>query len=138
MGDLSNWMKRPTPGLETLGGPRVRLEPLNWDRHGASLFASVGGEANAATWDWMPVGPFVTPSELGDFLGFMRVSERWRTMVIRAQTSGEVLGTASYMRIREGQGSAGTSRSATAGTLPRNAQRSDSALPTKVCSGTTW
>ena len=106
MGDLSNWTKRPTPGLEALDGPRVRLEPLDWDRHGASLFAAVGGEANAAIWDWMPVGPFVTLRELGDFLGLMRTSDHWRTMVICAQTSGEALGTASYMRIREEHGSA--------------------------------
>ena len=54
----------------------------------------------------MPVGPFLAPAELRDFLETTRQTERWRTMVIRSQASGDVLGMATYMRIREAHGSA--------------------------------
>jgi RimJ/RimL family protein N-acetyltransferase len=111
MTDLSSWTSRPTPGLATLSGERVRLEPLDWERHGPGLFAAVGGEANAGIWTWMPVGPFPTPESLGSFLAGAAKTEGWKTLVILDQATGEmlpqeVLGTASYMRIREAHGSA--------------------------------
>lgn len=106
MGDLSGWTTRSAPGLAALEGARVRLEPLDWEQHGGGLFAAVGGEANAGIWEWMPVGPFMAAEELRDFLAAMRRTENWRTMVIRTRGSGEILGMASYMRIREAHGSA--------------------------------
>lgn len=107
MSDLSTWTARPTPGLVAIDGVRVRLEPLEPAAHGAGLYAAVGGEANAALWEWMPVGPFLKGAE--QLLGFLRrehEAQGWRTMVVRARRSGEVLGMATYMRIREAHGSA--------------------------------
>jgi RimJ/RimL family protein N-acetyltransferase len=106
MADLSAWTKRPTPGVSTLHGERVRLEPLSWQRHGFGLFAAIGGEANADMWTWLPMGPFATPSSLEAFLEAMRQREGWKTMTISEQRSAEVLGMATYMRIREAHGSA--------------------------------
>ena len=106
MTDLSTWTKRPTPGASVLQGQRVRLEPLDWDAHGAGVFAAAGGETHAGIWEWMPVGPWPAPEEMRDFLAFTHKTQGWRTMVIRAQGSGEVLGMAAYMRIREADGSA--------------------------------
>ena len=109
--DLSTWTPRPTPGLTVLAGARVRLEPFDPAAHEAGLFSAVGGEANAALWHWMPVAPFPTPAAITDFLLAQHAAERWRTLVIRAVNSGpdsggNVLGMATYMRIREAQGSA--------------------------------
>jgi RimJ/RimL family protein N-acetyltransferase len=106
MTDLSSWTPRPTPGLAVLAGTRVRLEPLDWEKHGAGLFAAVGGEANTGIWTWMPVGPFPTPEALGGFLAGVAKAEGWKTLAILSQATGEVLGTASYMHIREAHGSA--------------------------------
>jgi len=106
MSELSTWTKRPTPGACVLAGARVRLEPLAPEAHGPGLFAAVGGPANAAIWTWMPVGPWQTGQELQDFLAAMHAGEGWRTMVIRHAGSREILGMASYMRIREAHGSA--------------------------------
>ncbi len=109
MTDLSTWTKRPAPGASVLEGERVRLEPLDWGVHGAGVFAAVGGAANAEIWTWMPVGPWRAEPALRDFLAAMHASEGWRTMVIRAQgpgaIAGEILGMATYMRIREAHGS---------------------------------
>ena len=106
MTDLATWTRRPTPGLVALEGARVRLEPLDWDKHGAGLFSAVGGEANAGIWTWMPVGPFPDPDSLRTFLAAAHDREGWRTMVIASRRSGETLGMATYMRIREAHGSA--------------------------------
>jgi RimJ/RimL family protein N-acetyltransferase len=106
MTDLSGWTKRATPGAEVLVGRRVRLEPLDWARQGEGLFAAVGGDSHAEIWTWMPVGPFASPGAMEKFLGWARENESWRTMVIHASSSGDVLGMASYMRIREAHGSA--------------------------------
>lgn len=106
MTDLSTWTKRPAPGLTALDGRLVRLEPLDWDRHGEGVFSAVGGEANAGIWTWMPVGPFHDIGSLKVFLRGQHEREQWNTMVIRDRASSEVLGMATYMRIREAHGSA--------------------------------
>lgn len=104
--DLSNWTKRPTPGAEVLVGKRVRLEPFDWALHGAGLVAAVSGPANADLWTWMPDGPFETPERFQSFLRWGSEKDGWRIMTIRAAGTGEILGMAAYMRIRESQGSA--------------------------------
>lgn len=106
MTDLSNWTPRPTPGGDVLTGTRVRLEPLDWHRHGAGVFAAVGGVANADIWEWMPVGPWETADALREFLASQFDKLRWRTLVIRNIKSGEILGMATYMNIREAHGAA--------------------------------
>ena len=106
MTDLSTWTPRPSPGLAALDGKRVRLEPLDWDKHGPGLFQATGGEANAGIWTWMPVGPFPTPDSLAAFLARQAKAEGWRTMTIASKTTNEILGMATYMRIREAHGSA--------------------------------
>jgi len=106
MTDMRTWTKRQTPGLVALAGKRVRLEPLDWSVHGAGLFAAVGSEDRDELWRHMPVGPFADESALQNFLSHMWSSDGWRTMVIRSAASGEILGMAAYMRIREAHGSA--------------------------------
>jgi RimJ/RimL family protein N-acetyltransferase len=70
------------------------------------LFAAVGGPANAGIWEWMPVGPFPEPDALQLMLARNREHDGWRTLIIRSLTSREILGMATYMRIREAHGSA--------------------------------
>ncbi len=103
--DISTWTKRPTPGGEALVGKRVRLEPFDWAEHGDRLAEAVSGPANADLWTWMPDGPFETPERLQAFLRWGSEKDGWRIMTIRGAGTGEVLGMAAYMRIREAQGS---------------------------------
>lgn len=109
MTDLSTWTSRPLPGLVSLNGRLVRLEPLDWLRHGEGLFAAIGGEANTDLWAWMPVGPFSHPDQLRDVFADraadMSEDEGWRTMAILSRASGVVLGSCSYMRVRRAHGS---------------------------------
>jgi RimJ/RimL family protein N-acetyltransferase len=106
MTDLSAWTPRPKPGLVALAGTTVRLEPLDWAEHSDGLFAAIGSAANAEIWTHMPVGPFSDADTLRRMLEANAAREGWRTMVVRAQPDGEVLGMATYMRIREAHGSA--------------------------------
>jgi RimJ/RimL family protein N-acetyltransferase len=106
MTELSTWTKRETPGLVALAGRRVRLEPLRWDVHGAGLFAALGGQHREELWRHMPVGPFLDEASLGKFLAAEHADVGWRTMVVRRADTGEILGMATYMRIREAHGSA--------------------------------
>src|SRR5262245_12909544 len=105
MSDLANWSPRPMPGSTVLEGMRVRLEPLDWARHGEGVFAAVGGGANADIWSWMPVGPWETLEKLGSFLAERHAAARWRTMTIRDGASAEILGLFAFMGIREEHGS---------------------------------
>ena len=103
---LANWTPCLRPGTKTLHGGLVRLEPLDWVAHGNGLFAAVGGEANADIWRYMPIGPFAHFDDFRRRLDASRAEQQWQTMVIRdAGSSGDVLGMASYMRIREAHGS---------------------------------
>jgi RimJ/RimL family protein N-acetyltransferase len=106
MTDLSTWTKREAPGVVALTDKRVRLEPLDWNAHGPGLFAAVGGQHREELWRHMPVGPFGDEAALEGFLAYMRKTEGWRTMVVRQTGTGDVLGMATYMRIREAHGSA--------------------------------
>lgn len=103
---LKDWAGCRAPGDAALEGRYARLEPLDWVAHRDGLYAAVGGPENHTLWDYMPVGPFEDGAEAfeGTFEA-IRQAGGWRTMVIRDAASAEILGMASYMRIREAFGS---------------------------------
>jgi RimJ/RimL family protein N-acetyltransferase len=103
--DLSDWTARPSPGGRELSGTRVILEPLDWRRHGDSLYDAIAGEANVALWQFIPFGPFTARDEFENILEFVRQDQGWATHVIVSAETRAALGTASYMRIREPHGS---------------------------------
>jgi len=107
MRELADRTTRPTPGLQSLNGRRLRLEPLDGARPGPTLFPAGGGQANEALRRWMPSGPFMTPGSLGDMLASSGARQGWRTLVVCADPSPVVQGMAIYMRICENHGSAG-------------------------------
>jgi RimJ/RimL family protein N-acetyltransferase len=109
--NLSDWQPRPRCGLTALEGTYVRLEPYDAAQHLSGLFKAVGGAANAELWRYIPLGPFLEGAHLGQMIAVTNTSHGWQTMVIRATGTdeipgGEILGMASYMRIREDHGSA--------------------------------
>jgi RimJ/RimL family protein N-acetyltransferase len=104
--NLANWTPRQRPGLLSLRGTLVKLEPLDWSKHGQGLFAAVAGERNAELWQYMPIGPFPQVEPFRQFIEKARAEQGWETLVIVDAASNQVLGMASYMRIREDHGSA--------------------------------
>jgi len=121
MTDLANWTPRARPGLKVLEGARVGLEPLDWKRHGEELFDAVAGPRNLDLWRWMPRGPYPTFGLFCDDLEAWRTGGGWETLIIRAAGSGEIMGMASFMRIRESHGSCEVGAVAFGETLKRTA-----------------
>ena len=104
---LKDWTGCKAPGDAVLAGRYARLEPLDWVVHRDGLYAAVAGADNHGLWDYMPVGPFEDGAEAFEAT-FEAIREygSWRTMVIRDAATADILGMASYMRIREAFGSA--------------------------------
>lgn len=103
---LSSWEKCQTPGDTMHEGMYCRLELLDWDVHGEALFDAIAGDDNASLWQYIPLGPFEEKQAFVTTLNYVRANMGWRTMVIVAADGNDVLGMASYMRIREEHGSA--------------------------------
>ncbi|MEM9668955.1 MAG: GNAT family protein [Pseudomonadota bacterium] len=103
--NLQNWTPRERPAPYTLAGQYSQLELLDWSHHGSGLFAAVGGDANADLWTYMPVGPFSDESQFEREFQAIRESRDWVTLVIRSAATQNILGMASYMRIRPEHGS---------------------------------
>ncbi|MEO1553047.1 MAG: GNAT family protein [Pseudomonadota bacterium] len=103
---LRDWTRRERPGQWPLTGARVVLEPLEWGAHGEGLYQAVGAPAVKQIWDYMPLGPFKTQQSFEETLDHFCADYGWETLVIRKGNDGNVLGMASFMRIREDHGSA--------------------------------
>jgi len=103
---LLNWSPRERPGPDVLQGRYTKLERLDWDTHGDGLYDAVCGSSNDGLWTYMPIGPFADREIFQQIFEFVRGQFGWETSVIKGASSGEILGMASYMRIRPEHGSA--------------------------------
>lgn len=101
---LANWKPCKEPGAITLEGQYCRLEPYSESEHLIGLFAAICGSQNASLWDYIPMGPFDYEASFAEALAVTNGQHGWRTMVIRCNE--EIVGMASFMRIREVHGSA--------------------------------
>ena len=103
---LADWAPRPRPTSIYLEGNSVVLEPLSWEKHRSGLFAAVAGPQNDTIWRYMPIGPFKDEERFQKQFEAIRQHFGWETFVICKSDTADILGTASYMRIREAHGSA--------------------------------
>lgn len=103
---LADWGPRPRPGGIILEGSTVRLEPLDWARHGADLASAFAGPSGAAVWRYMPMGPFENRVSLERGFGAIVEQGQWVPLAITRKADGKTLGMSTYMRIREQHGSA--------------------------------
>lgn len=103
--DLSQWASRPAPNLSSIAGRSVHIDRAHFPEDAGALFAAIGGPGNDDLWRFIPFGPFENAGALGD--GMVAVVERqnWMTYIFREPETGEVLGMASFMRIRPEAGS---------------------------------
>lgn len=103
---FADWTPRPAPNLPPTTGRYARLVPFDASVHGARLFDAVGGEKNAQLWRFIPIGPHRSADELTRHLALCAETQEWRTHVIFDSREENLLGMASYMRIRPEAGSA--------------------------------
>lgn len=103
---LKNWTARERPGQWPLTGDRVVLEPLDWADHLEGLYQAVAAPDVADIWKYMPLGPFESQEQFQEIFERVAGDFGWEVMIIRRTRGGDILGMASYMRIREAHGSA--------------------------------
>ena len=86
---------RSRPAREPIEGDRVRLEPLDPDRHAGDLFAAAQGDD--ALWDYLPYGPFADVAALTEHLRAQAASED--PLFFAVVVDGAAVGVVSYLRI---------------------------------------
>jgi RimJ/RimL family protein N-acetyltransferase len=98
MRDLKNY-KVSAPGLVTLKGRFVTLEPYDRDAHLQALWDGLGGiEGINPLLHYFPNDAFTSAAEFGDWLDNARLQSSFTTFVFRDNATSKVVGMASYMR----------------------------------------
>lgn len=88
----------PRDNNDMVIGKHVALEQLK-ETHADDLFPSVGGEAQARLWDYMPSGPYY---ELEDFRSYIRnctASKDVCFWAVKDRKTGKIVGHTSFLRI---------------------------------------
>jgi len=94
-----------SPQHEPLQGARVRLEPLDPDRHAGDLFAAAQGPgADPRLWHYLPYGPFADARELHARLAGCAASTDPLFLAVVDRTTGRAGGVVSYLRIEPAHG----------------------------------
>ncbi len=92
--------RTPVVPRGALIGTYARLEPLDVDKHASDLFTAFAGADHL--WTYMPHGPFHAESEFGAWVESKQGEKDPYFYAIVDQSSGKVLGVASYLRIDPG------------------------------------
>lgn len=94
-----DWQPPPWPTDQPLVGRYAVLERLTPERHGAELFAELGGLETESRWTYLPYGPFTDRAVFGRWLEEQaRGSDPWFYAIL-AGDSGRALGLASFLRV---------------------------------------
>jgi len=103
--DLADWRPVPRPAQRPLHGARVRLEPLDPDRHGDDLFAAghdPGGDPHL--WRYLPYGPFADAGELRAWLTARAACTDPLFRAVVDTATGRAGGVVSFLRIEPAHG----------------------------------
>jgi RimJ/RimL family protein N-acetyltransferase len=89
----------PRPERRVIAGRFIRLEPLDPDRHGSSLWQETHGIGAAARWQYLFDEPFAEKNSFLDFLARKAASTDPLFYAIVDQSSGRAVGFETLMRI---------------------------------------
>lgn len=101
--DVWGWHPRALPRDVRLEGQEVTLVDLT-PEHLPSLYALTCGDGDEALWTYMPAGPFRTLTELGVYCRTLMDNPATVPLAIVGNESGDVVGTASWMRANPANG----------------------------------
>ena len=90
------------PGHRPLAGARVRLEPLDPERHAADLLAAA--QDDPQLWRYLPDGPFADEGELRSWLAERAGSSDPLYLAVVDTATGRAGGVVSYLRIEPEHG----------------------------------
>ena len=103
--ELPDWQPARAPRHEPLQGTRVRLEPLDPDRHAEGLFAAAQGPgADPHLWRYLGYGPFADARELRGWLADHAASTDPLFLAVVDLATGRPVGVVSYLRIEPDHG----------------------------------
>ncbi len=96
------WKPVPRPGLVTLRGRFVTLEPLDTSRHSAALWQAVSGHDEL--WRWLAEGPFAAETDLHRAVEAKKAATDAVFLAVVPVQSALAAGWASYMRMDPANG----------------------------------
>ncbi len=102
---VENWKPPPIPSGRVMEGRFCRLERLDPEKHGRSLFDANAVDALGAMWTYLPYGPF---PEFEGYLAWLTARAKVPDTIFYAivdRSTGSALGVASYLRIDPAAGS---------------------------------
>jgi len=102
---LPDWSGAREPDLETLFGPRCRLEALDSERHAEALHAAYGEDRDGGNWTYLPYGPFSSSTDYRDLInGLQRIGGTHFFAIIDLESETPI-GVSSYLRAAPAMGS---------------------------------
>jgi RimJ/RimL family protein N-acetyltransferase len=101
---LPSWSPRPRPPRTAMAGRFCTIEPLDPGRHVAQLFAAYAEDREGRMWTYLPRGPYASLDEYRSFAEAACQTDDPLVHTILDNTTGEAVGTASYMRIEPNVG----------------------------------
>ena len=96
---VADWHLPPTPPADPMTGRYCRLERLDADQHGPSLFDAHALDADGHNWTYLPHGPFDVYDDYYEWLSGMAKQNDPLFFTIMDTTSQRATGIASYLRI---------------------------------------
>jgi RimJ/RimL family protein N-acetyltransferase len=96
---VPGWRAPPLPPDEPMTGRFCRIERLDPDRHGASLFEANSRDTEGRNWTYLPYGPFESPAVYREWLDSVCHAGDPMFHAIVDLGSGNAVGVASYLRI---------------------------------------
>lgn len=101
---VAQWSPPPIPSAEPIVGRYCRLERLDADQHGRSLFDAHALDPDGRNWTYLVHGPFDAYDDFHAWLSSMGKQDDPFFFTIIDATTGLAAGVASYLRITPGQG----------------------------------
>ena len=96
---LPEWTQRPRPVRTVLQGRFCRLEPLDPERHTASLYAAFALDTERRGWTYLPVGPFDALDGFRAYIESIGVGDDPVFYAVIDRATAQPAGYASLMRI---------------------------------------
>jgi RimJ/RimL family protein N-acetyltransferase len=93
---------RGRPRRDVLPGARVRLEPVDRERHADDLLAAAQGDPHL--WDFLGYGPFADAASFGAHLDRQAASEDPLFYAVVDTATGRAAGIVSFLRIEPAHG----------------------------------
>lgn len=101
---LPDWTPRPLPPRTPMAGRFCRVEPLDPERHAASLFDAYALDAEGRNWTYLAYGPFPDAGAYRAWAEGAAASTDPLFHTIVDAAGGRAVGVASYLRIDRNAG----------------------------------